>query len=127
MSASLAPCPSCMRHVQVTEPACPFCAAPLAELAPPTFDAQAVPRRVAHFALAVGASLALGACPSPSSPAGVYGAAPLPPPQRPDASATRVAPDAPAVPLPPATVAPPGTVTDDGSRGEVYGAPPRPR
>lgn len=126
MSAPLAPCPSCMRHVQVTEPACPFCAAPLAEIAPPTFDAQAVPRRVAHFALAVGASLALGACPSPSSPAGVYGAAPLPSPaQRGDASAMRVAPDAPAAP--PAPTVPPGTVTDDGSRGEVYGAPPRPR
>ncbi len=119
MIAPLAPCPSCRRHVQVTEPACPFCAAALGGIAPAAFDPQAAPRRVAHLALAVGASLALGACPSPTSPANVYGAPPRPPAPRVDASAPRAA-DA-------SAPAPPGTVDDDGGRGEVYGAPPRPR
>ncbi len=117
MSASLAPCPSCHRHVMVIEPACPFCRAALVDLAPASFDPRAAPRRVAHMALAVGASLALGACPSPSSPAGVYGAAPPPVFPRGDASAPRTTADA---------ALPRRTVDDPGGGAEIYGAPPPP-
>lgn len=132
MNAPLAPCPSCHRHVQVNETACPFCAGSLAALTAPSFDADAAPRRVAHIALALGASLALGACPSPT-PAAVYGAAP--PPSRPtvtDAGAvnTNVPPPGPAPiyggPPPPQVQPPAPTVNDDGGRAEVYGAPPAP-
>lgn len=115
MSPPLALCPSCRRHVRVTDPACPFCASPLEGVAPAAFDPQAVPRRVAHVALAVSASLALGACPAQPRPTPVYGAPPMP---RADASAPRSTPDA--------AARPPGTVDDDGSRSEIYGAPPRP-
>jgi hypothetical protein len=60
----LAPCPTCNRHVDVAEFACPFCAAPLAE----SFRAQPrpapPPRRLSRAAMmAVGATL-MGACSS---------------------------------------------------------------
>ncbi len=134
MNAPLAPCPSCHRHVQVHETACPFCAAPLGALAAPSFDADVAPRRVTHIALALGASLALGACPSPT-PAAVYGAPP--PPVRPavtDADAAHInTPPPPPGPAPVYGAPPPlqaqpraPTVDDDGGRAEVYGAPPAP-
>jgi hypothetical protein len=69
MSTHLAPCPSCARHVRVSEARCPFCDGGLND----TFHALPAPqppmRRLKRAALyAVGASgLVLGACSSSSS------------------------------------------------------------
>ena len=64
MSASLVPCPSCARHVRVTDARCPFCASAL----PSSLAQRAVPNttqrlsRAAAFAFT--ASLAVAGCSS---------------------------------------------------------------
>jgi hypothetical protein len=68
MSASLVPCPSCARHVRVTDARCPFCASAL----PNSLAQRAVPNttqrltRAAAFAFT--ASLAVAGCSSSPSP-----------------------------------------------------------
>lgn len=68
MSASLVPCPSCARHVRVTDARCPFCASAL----PNTLAQRAVPNttqrlsRAAAFAFT--ASLAVAGCSSNPAP-----------------------------------------------------------
>ena len=58
---SLAPCPSCSRHVKTTEPSCPFCKATIAELAaaPVPFVQRRMTRAAAY---AFSASLAVAGC-----------------------------------------------------------------
>ena len=52
----LAPCPRCQRHVKISDTACPFCEAPLADLAAPTRSAPTVRLgRAALFAFTVAA------------------------------------------------------------------------
>jgi hypothetical protein len=66
----LAPCPTCHRHVEVVESACPFCAAVLSE----SFRAQPAPvpppRRLSRAAMMAAGATLLGAC----SAVPVYGA-----------------------------------------------------
>ena len=76
MASPLVPCPSCTRHVRVSEQACPFCAASL----PASFAATPAPRavavrlkRAALAALGAGTLTAVGACEMSSSD---YGAPP---------------------------------------------------
>lgn len=68
MSASLVPCPSCARHVRVTDARCPFCASAL----PNSLAQRAVPNttqrlsRAAAFAFT--ASLTVAGCSSSPTP-----------------------------------------------------------
>lgn len=63
------PCPSCGRHVKITEGSCPFCRSAL----PEGFEAFAYPttnKRLHRAAIAaLGASLALAGCGASTSPA----------------------------------------------------------
>lgn len=97
--SQLEPCPHCHRHVRVSEPACPFCAASLAE-AFAGVGPRAAPRarigRAALFAFGVAASTS--ACGddvrTPDAPSAQVDAA------APDAAAQPDAdPDAGAVPI----------------------------
>lgn len=142
---TLAPCPSCTRHVRVEETRCPFCDAATDALRPLGFDPSLAPARVRNAVLALGASMALGACVNPV--ANVYGGPPIPPPAH-DAQAQASPPpsnapvyggpppvfvDAPAMvpsqPQPTPTPQPrtqPRTVRDPGAPVPAYGvAPPR--
>lgn len=142
------PCPGCQRHVRTTERVCPFCSGAVTALAPAGSDVRDAPRRAARFALAVGATLSLGACRSePASP----------PTRAVEASPTAVAapdngppaPDNRPPPLPPEGIldgAPPELPADADAtadadaandveaeapsragRRTLYGGPPRPR
>jgi hypothetical protein len=64
MRAHLAPCPSCARHVRVSEQACPFCGAELPaalRATPPPNMPAARLKRAAVYALGAGA-LAINGC-----------------------------------------------------------------
>ncbi|MBK6461816.1 MAG: hypothetical protein IPF92_12495 [Myxococcales bacterium] len=113
---SLAPCPSCSRHVRGSDASCPFCAEPAPLVPASAVDAApAVGTRAQIFlgALTVAAVAAsVAACsPTPQAIAPVYGA-PVPVEER-DAGAVPLAADAAPPVLP---VAPSG----------AYGAPPSP-
>ena len=105
--SQLEPCPHCHRHVMVSEPACPFCAASLADafanLAP-----RATPRarlgRAAVFAFGVAAS---------ASACGDNG-----PPRPPDASSAQVDASTPDAVLPDAD--------PDAGAVPIYAAAPTP-
>ena len=56
--SDLRPCPECRRHVRIDESACPFCAAALAAVAPPTLPVGRLTRAAVFTA---GAALAVGA------------------------------------------------------------------
>ena len=58
---SLAPCPSCSRHVKTTEASCPFCQTAIAPrtVAPVPFVQKRMTRAAAY---AFSASLAVGGC-----------------------------------------------------------------
>ncbi len=77
---NLAACPSCARHVRSSEPACPFCHAPLDDafrVAPPRLAPGVRLTRAALFALGAGVALT-PACSSKSSEPTIlpaYGAA----------------------------------------------------
>jgi hypothetical protein len=86
MPAALAPCPSCARHVRVSEAACPFCRAPL-DVAPRIVPGatQRLTRAAAYAFTATlattGAAASLEACGGTTTPetqdsgnAPVYGA-----------------------------------------------------
>lgn len=68
MSASLVPCPSCSRHVRVSDARCPFCASAL----PTSLAQKAIPgttqRLTRAAAFAFTASLAVAGCSSDPSP-----------------------------------------------------------
>ncbi len=68
MSQSLAPCPSCSRHVRVSEESCPFCKA---ALAPDGLAAKVVPAATSRLsraaAFAFTASVAVVGCTAGSS------------------------------------------------------------
>jgi hypothetical protein len=61
----LEPCPHCLRHVKITEPACPFCAGALVE-AFANVKPRAMPQtrlgRAAVFAFGVAATTSVAAC-----------------------------------------------------------------
>ena len=77
---ALTPCPSCRRHVRSDALRCPFCDAEGVLENPLGFHAGSAPNRVRHAVLALGATLAVGACsaqPPPSSLVTLYGAPPM--------------------------------------------------
>lgn len=119
---SLAPCAGCARHVVTDALRCPFCGAESLGLVPLGFDPDSAPPRVRYAALALGASLALSACPPQGT---IYGGPPVPVEQRPDAAPPPPPPTpAPAYGLPP----PPPPAPERGGEGNVaplYGLPPR--
>ena len=68
--ARLLPCPSCARHVRVSEKACPFCSGALSLTAPPlTRTPIARLSRAALFALGTSAA-SIAACTSGTGPVG---------------------------------------------------------
>jgi hypothetical protein len=121
--AHLRPCPSCARHVRVSEADCPFCGAALSD----EFRAAPRPRgpaarlsRAALFAFGSGTLAVAGGCSSSSdTPVPLYGS-----PIMVDAGADgeRVAPDA--------TVVPDASTADAEPDSPVatpaYGAPGQP-
>jgi len=149
---TLAPCPSCSRHIRVDEPRCPFCQTVTSALQPMGFDPSLAPARVRAAVLALGASMALGACINPV--ANVYGGPPIPPPSHDaqthappppspqpvyggpppavvDASAMVPTPPPPAPepapePAPAPRPRPPRRVRDPGGPVPLYGVPPGP-
>jgi len=150
---ALAPCPSCSRHIRVDEPRCPFCQTVTSGLQPMGFDPSLAPVRVRAAVLALGASMALGACVNPM--ANVYGGPPIPPPahdaqtQAPPLPSPQPVYDAPppapldasamVPPTPPPPVQepapepaptrrprPPRRVRDPGAPVPLYGVPPGP-
>jgi hypothetical protein len=121
--ARLLACPSCARHVRVTESACPFCAASL----PEAFAAAPAPRaptkrlsRAALYAFGATSITVAAACSSGSgTPAGDT-----------DGSTADAPPDSPsAMPLYGAAAPDGGFDEDDGgpdvSAAPLYGASPR--
>lgn len=146
MSASLVPCPSCARHVRVTDARCPFCTSAL----PASLAQRAVPNttqrlsRAAAFAFT--ASLAVAGCsssPTPGTDASTSdsvstdrgnGTEAAVPSDVVSATDTPVATDsgAPqdnggAMPLygaPADVVIPPADVQDAGAVAPLYGGPP---
>jgi len=78
---SLTPCPSCHRHVESTESACPFCEAALvpspdAHVCQGPCSGRSSPRLGRLAMMAVGTTLLCAAC--MNSPAPAYGPAPTP-------------------------------------------------
>lgn len=120
---TLAPCPSCARHIRVEEPRCPFCQTATSALQPMGFDPSVAPARVRNAVLALSASMALGACVNPLAAA--YGGPPIPPPVH-DAQVQAVPPPppAPAYGLPPSPPSPPVPTADVPA---VTPPPPAPR
>ena len=78
---SLIPCPSCQRHVESTETACPFCEttlvpSPDASVCQGPCSGHASPRLGRVAMMAVGTTLLCAAC--TGSPLPAYGPAPIP-------------------------------------------------
>jgi hypothetical protein len=128
MMRHLVACPSCARHVRVSEAACPFCGVALAgslRLSAPPRRPGVRLTRAALFALGTG-TVALAPSCSSSSPGPVSGSAPVP-----DAAANVGDDDAANVIVADASGSPVSDAAgDDGSDGDegpvdtpVYGGP----
>jgi hypothetical protein len=74
MLASLAPCPSCARHVRVAETSCPFCRAPLTARAPRRVPDLSRLSRAAQVAFGAALAAACASDPGPGPVAPAYGA-----------------------------------------------------
>ncbi len=72
---SLAPCPSCARHVRRTEAVCPFCGASVSLDAPPVAARSPVERLGRAALFTFGAALATTAC--GGGPSAAYGGPPI--------------------------------------------------
>lgn len=110
---SLAPCPTCTRHLRLQETACPFCGAATATQLEPTGGkvVLGVSRAMLVFGSVVALSAAASACGEPHATATIYGG---PPPAAEDGGAAKppeptLKPDASVAPMAPAA---------------AYGAPP---
>ncbi len=81
MTAPLAPCPKCSRHVKRTDAACPFCATALPAYAS-VDDATELegPRLSRSAMLLVGAATVAAGCNLFNPMANIYGGPPTPPP-----------------------------------------------
>lgn len=94
----LGPCPSCRRHVRVTEHTCPFCGAAVAAEASPGLT-----KRLSRAAIVALSTIAVAGCPkTPKEPEAIvqpYGAPPTPQPDSGTAEAEVVGPGAPPVAL----------------------------
>lgn len=129
---ALVPCPSCGRHVRVSEEACPFCASVL----PTDLAARAIPaatsrmKRAAAFAFT--ATLTLAGCSDDAAPKVDSGS--LTDTQSPSDTGTDVGPasDHPVYGAPPDVIVQTdsgvrdagNTVDDDGGAMALYGLPP---
>ncbi len=117
---SLAPCPTCSRHVRQSEDACPFCGATFAAALVPTSKlVSGVSRAMLVFGGVVALSAAIEGCGDTiPAAAAMYGAPPvvedagMVPPAAPSTSSSGPTSDAPKPP--------PGAIV------AMYGAPPAP-
>lgn len=123
--SSLAPCPSCQRHIRVAERACPFCKSALAHSLTPIPGTQQRLKRAAAFAFT--ASLGLAGCNTDNgNVTPVYGA---PADTGVDVAADRPTSDSPVVTDVPLDVTPDASPmrdasSDDGGFLAMYGGPP---